>query len=122
MILKSTRPGILMVPDAGLKLRLHETVHLDKTTPQLDAAIKRGHLVMVEAPIKEESAPAATSAPLGSSTTEPLTLLNATDAIARVGQVSDPAALKELLGSEKRKSVLDALKIRLQEVKGDDPD
>ena len=119
MIVKSTRPGILMIPDAGIKLRKNEIATVEKTSPQMESAIKRGYLVVEDV----ESAPASTpQVPPAAPPIEAIASMNATDAVARVGQVNDPAALKELLGSEKRKTVIDALKLRLQELKSDEPE
>ena len=119
MIIKSTRPGILMIPDAGIKLRKNEIATVEKTSPQMESAIKRGYLVVQDV----ESAPASTpQVPPAAPPIEAIASMNATDAVARVGQVNDPAALKELLGSEKRKTVIDALKLRLQELKNDEPE
>ncbi len=120
MIVKSTRPGILMIPDAGIKLRKNEIATVEKTSPQMESAIKRGYLVVQDV----ESAPASTPQvpPPAAPPVEAIASMNATDAVARVGLVNDPAALKELLGSEKRKTVIDALKLRLQELKSDEPE
>lgn len=122
MIAKSTRPGILVIPDAGLKLRKGDSVEIMKMTPQVEAALKRGFLVEEHAEIPagsndEKQIPEITNLKTSS---EELGSLNANEAIARVGQETDRTVLEGLLGSEKRKTVLDALKQRLQDIQHDD--
>lgn len=124
MIVKSTRPGILLVADAGLKLRKGETAEVTNATPQVEAAFKRGFLVEVtaeseSAPKQEETTPTSPDKPDEPDLQE-LSALNANDAIVRVSQETDPAVLEGMMGSEKRKTVLDAMKLRLKEVQNND--
>ena len=128
MIVKSTRPGILLVADAGLKLRKGETAEVTNATPQVEAAFKRGFLVEVQAelavsgdlvPGSEVDSPKPETTSQRTSSEE-LGSLNANDAIARVSQETDPTVLERMMGSEKRKTVLDAMKLRLKEVQSND--
>lgn len=124
MIVKSTRPGILLIADAGLKLRKGETAEISNATIQVEAAFKRGFLVEVAEVFESEHkleettpTPPEKSAETG---LQELAALNANDAIARVSQETDPAVLEGMMGSEKRKTVLDAMKLRLKEVQSND--
>lgn len=126
MIAKSTRPGILVIPDAGLKLRKDDTAEIMKMTPQVEAALKRGFLVEIEdeSALNDSTGADQSNEKAGLHTpktsAEELGGLNANEAIARVGLETDPTVLEGLLGSEKRKTVLDALKQRLQDIQHND--
>ena len=111
--IKSVRPGILVIPDASLKLRNGETVERAKLTRQIQAAVDKGFL---EVETLEGSASGSSETVDGDKGAEPLSSLTANEAIARVNSEKSPEVLQGLIDSEKRKSVLDALKHRLQEV------
>ncbi len=122
--LKNARPGILMVPDAGLRLSPGEVVEVMGLTRGTEAALKRGFLVKVEAAksaaplFEDQEADAPGADEKGDEEDMDFTSLSATEAISRVGEENDLAKLKAGLEKEKRRKVLDALKKRLAEVEG----
>lgn len=61
---KNVRPGILIIADAGLKLAPGETVSVEKTTPQTDAAIEVGLLARVESDAESKPRPKSTVKPV----------------------------------------------------------
>jgi hypothetical protein len=63
---KNVRPGILIIADAGLKLAPGETVSLEKTTPQIDAAIEVGLLARVESDAESRPRPKSNVKPIES--------------------------------------------------------
>ena len=108
--IKNVRPGILIISDAGIKLLLGETVPIDKRTEQIDSCLKSGHLISKDKDKLEKE----TSS--DNHNQDDLSKLNATDAISRVNEEADPAKLKGFMETEKRRTVIDALKNRLTEV------
>jgi hypothetical protein len=108
--IKNVRPGILIIPDAGIKLLPGETVPIDKLTEQIDSCLKSGHLISKDKDKLEKE----TSS--DNHNQDDLSKLNATDAISRVNEEADPAKLKGFMETEKRRTVIDALKNRLTEV------
>ena len=109
--IKSVRPGILVIPDASLKLRKGESVERSSLTRQIQVAADKGLLE-----IETIEAASEANAGDGDKGAESLSALSANEAIARVNSEKSPEVLQGLIESEKRKSVLDALKHRLQEV------
>lgn len=113
---KNVRPGILVVPDAGLRLAPGAVVEVKAFTPQLDAALKSGWLVNIE---PTNSLPLFDGQPASDHQEEiDISKLSALEAITKVGEEKDPDRLKTILATEKRRSVIDALKKRLAEVEG----
>ena len=117
--LKNVRPGILMIPEAGIRLSPGAVVEVTEITREIEAAIKRGFLVNVDS-VKEEA-----PLPDNQEEDEPesdedvdITRLSASEAISRVGEEEDVDKLKAVLATEKRRTVIDALKRRLAEVEG----
>ena len=103
--IKNERPGILIIPDAGLKLLPGETVTVEKRTDQIKHAMKQK---LVKRSEEEPEVPVEQSVDLSA--------MNATEAIAEVNQMDDPDLLQGYMQTEKRKTVLDALGDRLEEV------
>jgi hypothetical protein len=103
--IKNERPGILIIPDAGLKLLPGESVTVENKTDQIKHALKQELVNRTE---EDPEVPAEESLDLSS--------MNATEAIAEVNQMDDPDLLQGYLQTEKRKTVLDALGDRLEEV------
>ena len=112
--IKNVRPGILIIPDAGIKLLPGETVAIDERTEQIDSCLKSGHLISKD---KDELKKETLSD--NHNQQDDLSKLNATDAISRVNEEADPAKLKGFMETEKRRTVIDALKNRLTEVEVD---
>jgi hypothetical protein len=119
---KNVRPGILIVPDAGLRLAPGAVVEVRALTPQLDAALKSGWLVNVEAaknatPLFDEQVTHESDRDdIGPEEDVDITKLSAPDAIIKVSEEKDADKLKAILATEKRRTVIDALKKRLTEV------
>jgi len=112
--IRNQRPGPLVIADARLRLRPGEVVRVDVVTPHIQGALRRGLLEEVpeNTPLGAPAAPKPAPAP----PTE-YDRLSVAEAIEQVGEETDPTKLDALLKTEKRKTVLDALKRRLQEVK-----
>jgi hypothetical protein len=118
---KNVRPGILVVPDAGLRLAPGAVVEVKALTPQLDTALKKGWLVNTEAgtnmPLFDEPEPRESGREDNGHEEEfDITKLSATEAINKVSEEDNADKLKALMSTEKRRTVLDALKKRLTEV------
>jgi hypothetical protein len=110
------RPGILIIPDAGIKLLPGESVPVEVRTDQIKHALQQKLIKRSE----EESEPEAVAHAVEA---VDLSSMNATEAIAEVNQMDDPALLQGYLTTEKRKTVLDALGDRLAEIgSGSAPD
>jgi hypothetical protein len=120
---KNVRPGILVVADAGLRLNPGAVVEVKALTPQLDTALKKGWLVNTEAgtnmPLFDEPEPHESGGKDSGQEEEiDITRLSAPEAISRVSEEKDADKLKAILATEKRRTVIDALKKRLTEVEG----
>lgn len=98
MKIKNKRPGILVIPDAGLKLAPDEVVEIDKPTKQIEASLKSGSLVEAEKD-GEKTKPEPKKS---KSTPVDITKLSATDAISRVNEEANPDTLKGYMETEKR--------------------
>ena len=111
----ATGPGVLVIPDAGLKLKPGQVVEVERLTKQIQAALKNGRLAMADKPKQEPLAP-----PEPDQDAEPVDLskLSATDAISKVNEEANPETLKGYMETEKRRTVIDALKSRLEGLQG----
>lgn len=114
--IKNIRPGVLVIPDAGLKLTPGQVIEVEEGTKQIEAALKRGYLATVKQPEIQETP----HAPAKESSSMDLSKLSANDAISRVNQEANLETLKGCMGTEKRRTVIDALKSRLEELQGAD--
>jgi hypothetical protein len=113
--LKNVRPGVLVIADAKLRLAPGREFETETPTPHMERALSSGKLVRVErneVPLPE---PESSPGPLAG---DDLAGMPAAEAISLVAAEADPEKLKALLGGEKRKSVMEALKKRLVEVEG----
>ena len=113
--IKNIRPGILVIPDAELKLMPGQVVEVERLTKQIQAALKNGRLAMVDKP-KQPPAPQ----PEPEQDAEPVDLskLSATDAISKVNKMENQETLMGYMDMEKRRTVIDALKSRLEDLQG----
>jgi hypothetical protein len=111
LTIKNVRPGILIIPDAGLKLFPGEVAPVEEQTDQIKHCLQTGVVIQVD---KEKSD--KPSSPGKQDQDNDLSKLNATDAISKVNEEADPAKLKGYMEGEKRRTVIDALKSRLAEV------
>jgi hypothetical protein len=116
LTIKNIRPGILVIPDAGLKLKPGQVVYLEKGTRQIESALKKGYLATVDH--KESDDQKTAEDPVKESDAVDLSKLSATEAISRVNAEADPDTLKGQLETEKRRTVIDALKSRLEDLQG----
>jgi len=111
LTIKNVRPGILIIPDAGLKLFPGEVAPVEEQTDQIKHCLQTGVVIQVD---KEKAGNASSQG--NQDQDDDLSKLNATDAISKVNEEADPAKLKGYMEGEKRRTVIDALKNRLAEV------
>lgn len=116
LTIKNIRPGILVIPDAGLKLKPGQTVDIEKGTRQIESALKKGYLAAVDHNEPEDQH--TPDEPAKESDDVDLSKLSATEAISRVNAEADPDTLKGQLENEKRRTVIEALKSRLEDLQG----
>lgn len=116
LTIKNIRPGILVIPDAGLKLKPGQTVDIEKGSRQIESALKKGYLAAIDH--NELDDHITTKEPAKESDAVDLSKLSATEAISRVNAEADPDTLKGQLETEKRRTVIDALKSRLEDLQG----
>jgi len=107
--IKNIRPGILIVPDASLKLMPGEETNSEETK-QIHSCIKSGALIQIDKEISNDNPPEKQDQ------ANDISKLNATDAISKISEETDPEKLKGFMENEKRKTVLDAMKERLEKV------
>jgi len=111
--LKNVRPGVLVIADAGLKLTPGQTVETESLTKQMEALVASGHLTRVRA--KRVPPPAAEVPDVAD-----LSKMTAPQAIASVNEMDDPQRITAQMGTEKRRSVLDALEKKRKELASGD--
>lgn len=118
MRIRSNRPGPLVIADAKLRLAPGEVVEAPEATPQLEAALKRGFVEKVN-----EETPVGAPEPVEPAPSVPADYerLSAAEAIEYIDDEDDPEKLKGILRAEKRKTVLESLRKKLQEVSGGAP-
>ena len=116
LTIKNIRPGILVIPDAGLKLKPGQAVDIEKGTRQIESALKKGYLASVDH--KETEDQKAAEDHVQEFDAVDLSKLSATEAISRVNAEADPDTLKGQLETEKRRTVIEALKSRLEDLQG----
>lgn len=114
--IKNIRPGILVIPDAGLRLTPGQTLEVGKPTKQTEGLIASGHLARIGNP-SESKQPESPEAAVTVETPD-LSKMTAQQAIASVAEMDDPERIKAAIESEKRRSVLDALMKKREEVGG----
>lgn len=112
--IKNIRPGILVIPDAGLRLTPGQSAEVREPTKQIAGLITSGHLARVgDAEVQAKPEPANTTEP---TEVPDLSKMTAQQAIASVAEMDDPERIKAAIESEKRRSVLDALMKKRGEV------
>jgi hypothetical protein len=109
-LIKSICPGVVIIADANLRLTPGEQLTVDSLTPDMQKALSLSLLAKID----NDSANETTL-----STTD-LSRLNVNEAITHIHAESDPVKIKMLMETEKRRSVLDAMKVRLAEVQNAD--
>ena len=114
--IKNIRPGILVIPDAGLKLKPGQAVDIEKSTRQIESAFKNGYLAAVDP--KEPGDQKTAEDHIQESDAVDLSKLSASEAISRVNAEADPEMIKGHLEAEKRRTVIEALKSRLEDLQG----
>lgn len=110
--IKNIRPGILVIPDAGLKLRPGQVVEVAVLSKQGEQLMACGHLVRLG------NAPPMNDPARENDEASDLSKLSASQAIAKVAEMEDPEHIKAAIDSEKRRSVLDALTKKREEISG----
>ena len=115
--IKNIRPGVLVIPDAGLKLMPGQVAEVELLTKQIQAALKSGRLTTVDRR-EQESVPTSLVEPDEDAEPVDLSKLSATEAISKVNQEANPETLKGYMDTEKRRTVIDALKSRLEGLQG----
>jgi hypothetical protein len=116
--IKNIRPGILVIPDAGLKMNPGQVVEIEECTRQIESALQKGYLALIDT-----EKPDAQNSPqefLKDSDAIDLSKLTAVEAISRINEEADPDTLRGCMETEKRRTVMDALKSRLEELQGAD--
>jgi predicted AlkP superfamily phosphohydrolase/phosphomutase len=116
LTIKNIRPGILVIPDAGLKLNPGQVVEIEESTRQIEWALKKGYLALIDN--HRSDAPNGSQKAFKESDAIDLGKLTAVEAISRIDAEADPETLKGHLETEKRRTVIDALKSRLEELQG----
>lgn len=111
LTIKNVRPGILIIPDAGLKLFPGEVAPAPEQTDQIKYCLQTGVVIQVDKEKADNVSSQGKQDP-----DDDLSKLNATDAISKVNEEADLAKLKGYMEGEKRRTVIDALKNRLAEV------
>lgn len=114
--IKNIRPGILVIPDADLKLNPGQVVEIEKRTRKIDSALKKGYLALIDT----DKPDAQNAQSLKDSDSIDLGKLTAAEAISRINEEADLDTLKGCMETEKRRTVIDALKSRLEELQGVD--
>ena len=114
--IKNIRPGILVIPDAGLRLTPGQAAEIGKPTKQVEGLIASGHLARVGDPPEPEQPESPETTETGEA--HDLSKMTAQQAIASVADMEDPDRIKAAIESEKRRSVLDALMKKREEVDG----
>lgn len=114
--IKNIRPGILVIPDAGLRLTPGQRAEVREPTKQIAGLIASGHLARIGEP--SESKQPESPEPTKTAETPDLSKMTAQQAIASVAEMDDPEGIKAAIESEKRRSVLDALMKKREEVGG----
>lgn len=114
--IKNIRPGILMIPDAGLRLTPGQRAEVREPTKQIEGLIASGHLAQIGEPSESKQPESLEIA--ATVETPDLSKMTAQQAIASVAEMDDPERIKAAIESEKRRSVLDALMKKREEVGG----
>ena len=113
MKVRSKRPGPLVIADAKLRLAPGETAEIENPTRQMERALRRG---LIERLPDDARVGALHAKPEAASIPSDYERLSAAEAIEYIDDEDDPEKLKGILRTEKRKTVLDALRKKLQEV------
>lgn len=116
LTIKNIRPGILVIPDAGLKLKPGQTVEIEKGTRQIESALKKGYFASGDHKEAEDQKTAENH--VQESDAVDLSKLSASEAISRVNAKADLEMIKGHLETEKRRTVIEALKSRLEDLHG----
>jgi len=117
--LKNVRAGILVIADAGLRLRAGQTLETPDLTSEMEALLASGHLVAVKAPERptpEKPAPKKTTEESSAKTEQGVSRMTVSEAITFITSLQDIAQLERYIQTEKRRSVLDALNKRKEEL------
>ena len=112
--LKNVTQGMLIVTDAGLRFTPGEVVEIETLTPQAERALELGRLARVRDPAEGDGDDAGEGPQ--EEVDSDLSDLTATEAISHIKTEDNAQKLKAHMGTEKRRTVLDVLKKRLEEL------
>jgi len=118
--IKNVRPGLLFVSDIKLMLRPGQVAEVETPTKSVKRLLASGHLAQID----EAKSVAAEDLNVGHPTdhttdgTCDLSRLSASQAIAKVAEMDDPERIRACIESERRRSVLDALTKKHEEIIG----
>ena len=115
MKIRNKRPGPLVIADAKIRLAPGEVVEVPQPTRQTESALARGLVEKVADGTPVGAPKAAEPAPVVPADYE---RLSASEAIEYIDDEEDVGKLEGILKAEKRKTVLDALRKKLEEVSG----
>ena len=113
MKIRNKRPGPLVIADAKIRLAAGEVIEVEQSTRQLESALDRGFVEKVA-----ETTPVGAPEPPEPAPSVPADYerLSASEAIEYIDDEEDVAKLESILKAEKRKTVLGALRKKLEEV------
>ena len=114
MKIRSKRSGPLVIADARLRLAPGEVVEIETPSRQLEDALTRDLVERVD-----DETPVGVAGRIGPPSVDLPTdyeRLSASEAIEYIEDEEDQAKLNRILQAEKRKTVLDALRTKLEEV------
>ena len=124
--IKNLRGGWLFIPDAGLKLKAGQVASVKSISPQIKTFMDKGYVAQVDTPSQKEDAPTMEkSAPSSKVDTVESDLppvpaeyraLNSRDSVEFIKKCEDLPLLRAILKKESRKTVLDDLNARIEEL------
>ena len=126
--IKNLRGGWLFIPDAGLKLKAGQVASVKSISPQIKTFMDKGYVAQVEiSSQKEDAASVAEKKSAPSSKVDTLEsdlppvpaeyrALNSRDSVEFIKKCEDLPLLRAILKKESRKTVLDDLNARIEEL------
>ncbi len=113
MKIRNNRRGPLVIADARLRLAPGEVTEVEKASRQMEKALSKGWVEKVD-----DAAPVGAPKPAQQVPGLPADYqrLSVSEAIEYIDDEQDKAKLKAILGTEKRKTVLEVLRKKLEEV------
>ena len=118
--IKNVRPGLLFVSDIKLMLRPGQVAEVETQSKSVQRLLASGHLAQIEEPKSAAAEDLNTGHPTDHTPDQTcdLSRLSAPQAIAKVAEMDDPERIKACMESERRRSVLEALTKKHEEIIG----